>query len=72
MNNGDDYGGMNPYVDAYGGNKVGWYTNSQIQTVYRAYIAAVITHYKDSPGSFDWELGNEPRGQGCSTNIIYN
>ncbi|KAL2789414.1 mannan endo-1,4-beta-mannosidase F [Aspergillus keveii] len=72
VNNWNDYGGMNAYVNAYGGDKVGWYTNAQIQSVYRAYIAAIVARYKDSPAIFAWELGNEPRCQGCSTDVIYN
>ncbi|KAL4992988.1 glycoside hydrolase superfamily [Aspergillus recurvatus] len=72
VNNWNDYGGMNVYVNVYGGDKAGWYTNSQIQRVYRAYIAAVVARYKESPAIFAWELGNEPRCQGCSTDVIYN
>jgi hypothetical protein len=72
VNNWNDYGGMNAYVNAYGGDKVAWYTNAKIQSVYRAYIAAVVARYRDSPAIFAWELGNEPRCQGCNTDVIYN
>ncbi|KAL4982236.1 glycoside hydrolase superfamily [Aspergillus falconensis] len=70
VNNWDDYGGMNAYVDTYGGDKPGWYTNPSIQAAYQAYIKAVVTRYADSPGIFAWELGNEPRCQQCSTSVI--
>ncbi|KAL6230950.1 mannan endo-1,4-beta-mannosidase F [Aspergillus navahoensis] len=72
VNNWNDYGGMNAYINAYGGDKTGWYTNDQIQAVYRAYIAAVVSRYRDSPAIFAWELGNEPRCQGCNTDVIYD
>jgi mannan endo-1,4-beta-mannosidase len=68
----DDYGGMNAYVKAYGGSKTGWYTNSKAQSVYQAYIKAVVNRYKTSNAIFAWELANEPRCQGCNTDIIYN
>ncbi|KAF9887693.1 hypothetical protein FE257_009646 [Aspergillus nanangensis] len=72
VNNWDDYGGMDAYVTAYGGSKTGWYTNEKIQGVYQAYIKAVVSRYKDSEAIFAWELGNEPRCQGCDTDVIYN
>ncbi|PKS09812.1 hypothetical protein jhhlp_004435 [Lomentospora prolificans] len=68
----DDYGGMNAYVKAFGGDKAGWYTNDKAQNQYRAYIEAVVTRYKDSEAIFAWELANEPRCQGCETDVIYN
>lgn len=72
VNNWDDYGGMNAYVKAYGGSKTEWYTNSKIQSVYQAYIKAVVSRYRDSPAIMAWELSNEARCQGCSTDVIYN
>ncbi|GFG18261.1 mannan endo-1,4-beta-mannosidase F [Aspergillus udagawae] len=72
VNNWNDYGGMNAYVNAYGGTKEGWYTNEKIQSVYRTYIKAVVSRYRDSPAIFAWELGNEPRCQNCNTDVIYN
>jgi mannan endo-1,4-beta-mannosidase len=67
----DDYGGMAAYVAAFGGTKEGWYTNAQAQAQYRKYIAAVVGRYVNSPAVFAWELANEPRCQGCSTDVIY-
>ncbi|RMJ23423.1 hypothetical protein PHISP_05703 [Aspergillus sp. HF37] len=72
VNNWDDYGGMSAYINAYGGNKTGWYTNEKIQSVYQEYIKAVVSRYRDSPAIFSWELGNEPRCRGCSTDVIYD
>jgi mannan endo-1,4-beta-mannosidase len=68
----DDYGGMNAYVKAYGGTKTGWYTNAKAQSVYQAYIKAVVNRYKNSSAIFAWELANEPRCPGCNTDVIYN
>jgi mannan endo-1,4-beta-mannosidase len=68
----DDYGGMAAYVSAFGGSKTSWYTNSAAQTQYKKYIQAVVSRYKNSPAVFAWELANEPRCPGCSTDVIYN
>ncbi|GMF74075.1 unnamed protein product [Aspergillus oryzae] len=71
VNSWDDYGGYNAYVKAYGGSKTEWFTNEKIQSVYQAYIKAVVSRYRDSPAIFAWELGNEPRCSGCSTDVIH-
>ncbi|KAK7701850.1 hypothetical protein SLS64_009984 [Diaporthe eres] len=55
VNNWDDYGGIKAY------------TNSQ----YRTYIKAVVSRYITSTAVFAWELANEPRCSGCSTDVIY-
>lgn len=68
----DDYGGMEAYVTAYGGSKTDWYTDKKIQSVYQAYIKAVISRYNNSSAIFAWELANEPRCAGCNTDIIAN
>ncbi|KAL3433335.1 mannan endo-1,4-beta-mannosidase D [Aspergillus tetrazonus] len=67
----DDFGGMNAYISAYGGDKPGWYTNDKIQAAYHAYIKAVASRYVDSPAIFAWELANEPCCSGCDTSIIH-
>jgi mannan endo-1,4-beta-mannosidase len=73
VNNWDDYGGMSAYLKAYGGTtKTDWYTNDEIQTVYRTYIEAVVSRFIDSSAVFAWELANEPRCNGCDTSILYN
>ena len=66
----DDYGGMNAYVQAFGGSKTGWYTNAKAQAQYQAYIKAVVSRYINSPAIFAWELANESRCSGCSTDVI--
>nr|AJF11663.1 family 5 mannanase [Evansstolkia leycettana] len=72
VNNWNDYGGINAYVNNYGGNATTWYTNSAAQAAYRNYIKAVISRYIGSPAIFAWELANEPRCHGCDTSVIYN
>ncbi|KAE8356267.1 putative mannan endo-1,4-beta-mannosidase A [Aspergillus coremiiformis] len=66
----DDFGGMNAYVTAFGGSKAEFYTNSAIQTAFRAYVEAVVSRYRDSPAIFAWELANEPRCTGCNTDTV--
>ncbi|KAG7287373.1 hypothetical protein NEMBOFW57_006884 [Staphylotrichum longicolle] len=67
----DDFGGMSAYVNAFGGNKQGWYTNARAQEQYKKYIQAVVSRYANSNAIFAWELANEPRCPGCSTDVIY-
>ncbi|KAL2201936.1 fungal cellulose binding domain-containing protein [Sarocladium strictum] len=67
----DDYGGIAAYVSAFGGSKTSWYTNAAAQTQYKKYIEAVVSRYKSSRAIFAWELANEPRCPGCSTDVIY-
>ncbi|KAL4907678.1 hypothetical protein BDW74DRAFT_189123 [Aspergillus multicolor] len=69
----DDYGGMNAYVQAYGGSDNSeWYENEEMQSAYQTYIKAVVSRYIDSPAIFAWELANEPRCQGCDTSVLHN
>ncbi|OQE14050.1 hypothetical protein PENFLA_c041G10472 [Penicillium flavigenum] len=70
VNNWDDYGGMNAYAKAYGGDKISWYTDADMQGAYQAYIKAVVSRYADSPSIFAWELANEPRCASCDTSVI--
>ncbi|KOS18333.1 Mannan endo-1 [Escovopsis weberi] len=72
VNNWNDYGGINAYVNAFGGSATTWYTNAAAQAQYKKYVAAVVGRYRDSDAIFAWELANEPRCNGCSTNVIYN
>ncbi|OLN92797.1 putative mannan endo-1,4-beta-mannosidase F [Colletotrichum chlorophyti] len=71
VNNWNDYGGINAYVKAFGGDHKGWYTNTAAQTQYRKYVETVVNRFKGSSSIFAWELANEPRCQGCSTDVIY-
>ena len=71
VNNWSDYGGMPAYVTAFGGSKETWYTNDKAQAQYRKYITAVVGRYANSPAIFAWELANEPRCKGCSTDVVF-
>lgn len=68
----NDYGGMNAYINGFasGADVTTWYTNSAIQSAYRAYIKAVVSRYINSDAIFAWELANEPRCRGCATSVI--
>lgn len=70
VNNWSDYGGINAYVNAFGGNATSWYTNQAAQTQYRTYIQAVVSRYINSTAIFAWELANEPRCNQCDTDVI--
>ncbi|KAK3941969.1 glycoside hydrolase [Diplogelasinospora grovesii] len=72
VNNWSDYGGINAYVNAFGGSASTWYTNTGAQAQYQAYIQAVVSRYKNSTAVFAWELANEPRCSGCDVSVIYN
>ncbi|KAF7563258.1 hypothetical protein G7046_g875 [Stylonectria norvegica] len=71
VNNWDDYGGITAYTKAFGGDHVGWYTNTAAQAQYRTYIKAVVSRYSASAAILAWELANEPRCNGCSVDVIY-
>ncbi|KAL5333076.1 glycoside hydrolase superfamily [Aspergillus crustosus] len=68
----NDYGGINAYVQAYGGSSnADFYASEEMQAAYREYISAVVSRYVDSPAVFAWELANEPRCQGCETSVLH-
>ncbi|KAL4758397.1 glycoside hydrolase 5 family protein [Aspergillus foveolatus] len=69
----DDFGGMNAYMQAYGGgDKTEWFENEDIQAAYQAYVEAVVKRYINSTAVFAWELANEPRCSGCETSVLHN
>lgn len=70
VNNWSDYGGMAAYLTYCGGAQTGWYTNTECQTAYQAYIKAVVSRYSSSSAVLAWELANEPRCNGCATSVI--
>jgi mannan endo-1,4-beta-mannosidase len=70
VNNWNDFGGINAYVNAFGGNATSWFTNAAAQSQYRTYIHAVVSRYINSTAIFAWELANEPRCAGCDTSVI--
>lgn len=66
----NDYGGMAAYARAFGGTTDGFYTNTRAQAQYQAYIKAVVSRFANSSAVFAWELANEPRCKGCSTDVV--
>ncbi|KAL8870289.1 MAG: hypothetical protein Q9174_003634 [Haloplaca sp. 1 TL-2023] len=70
LNEFDDLGGINTYINAFGGDHNGFYTNARAQTAYRNYIRFIVNRYKASPAIFSWELCNEPHCVGCNTAVI--
>ncbi|CRK18277.1 hypothetical protein BN1708_012313 [Verticillium longisporum] len=72
VNNWDDYGGIKAYTNAYGGTHQTWYTNTAAQAQYRRFVQAVVSRYTTSKAIFAWELANEPRCNGCSTDVIFD
>lgn len=67
-----DLGGIESYTNAFGGNATSWYTDKRSQKVYKDYIKLLVNRYKCSSAIFAWELGNEPRCNGCPTSVIYS
>jgi mannan endo-1,4-beta-mannosidase len=72
VNNWSDYGGIQAYVNAFGGSTTSWYTDDESQAAYQNYIKTVISRYSDSPAIFAWELANEPRCSGCDVSVIHD
>jgi len=71
VNNWTDYGGMAAYFSACNvSNNAGWYQSTKCQSLYQAYIKAVIARYRSSTAVFAWELANEPRCNGCQTSVL--
>jgi mannan endo-1,4-beta-mannosidase len=64
---------MSAYFSACGvTSNAQWYTTTKCQTMYQAYIKAVISRYRNSNAVFAWELANEPRCNGCPTSTLTN
>lgn len=73
INNWNEFGGMNWYVQQTGGGSHdAFYTRVATKDAYKAYVAKVVNRvntlngiaYKDDPAVFAWQLANEPR---CSS-----
>jgi len=61
-----DYGGLPLYMSTYSEMwEDEWYDVPAAQEVYRDYVKVIVERYKDSPAVFAWQLGNEPRCEGC-------
>lgn len=63
-------GGIAAYTAAFGANATQWFTDETSQKVYRNYIHVLVNRYQTSPAIFAWELGNEPRCNGCTTSVV--
>ncbi|KAI9737330.1 MAG: hypothetical protein M1834_009483 [Cirrosporium novae-zelandiae] len=72
LNNWDDLGGINTYVNAFGGNATTFYTDTASQATYKKYVKFLVNRYKNSSAIFAWELCNEPRCNGCPSSTIYD
>ena len=82
VNNWDDYGGMNQYVewDASATSHDDFYTDSDIKGWYKNHISTVLNRvntingrtYKNDPTVFAWELANEPRCQSDTSGDTLN
>ena len=70
LNNFDALGGINTYVNAYGGDHASFYTDANSQAAYKNYIKFIVNRYKKSTAIFSWELCNEPRCSGCASSVI--
>lgn len=70
INNWGDYGGIAAYSRAFGTNATDWYTHETSQKVYKNYVKVIVSRYRKSSAIFAWELGNEPRCNGCPTTVI--
>lgn len=82
VNNWDAFGGMNAYVkwSKTGRNHDDFYSNPEIQTMFKNYISFVLNRkntytgriYKDDPTVLMWELANEPRVDKTRTQDLYS
>lgn len=70
VNNWNDFGGMNQYVEWCGGSSHDdFYTNDRIKATYKKYVSHFLHRenrytgivYKHEPTIMTWELANEPR-----------
>lgn len=82
INNWDDFGGMNKYVEWTGaGSHDNFFTNEACKTAYKNYVNHFLNRtnsitgvkYKDDPTIMTWELANEPRcGADTTGTTLYN
>ncbi|HYH04948.1 MAG TPA: hypothetical protein VEC37_17790 [Bacillota bacterium] len=75
VNNREDFGGMNQYVNWNGAaNHEAFYTNAQCKQAYKNDVKNIVNrtnaltgvNYKNCPATLAWKLGVEPR---CQSNI---
>lgn len=72
VNNWGDYGGIAAYTNAFNCSSTSFYTDATCQKVYKNYVKTIVTRYRSSTAIFAWELGNEPRCNGCETSVLTN
>ena len=72
VNNWNDYGGIQAYLNAFGGDHAGWFTNAQAQAAYTSYAKTVVARYPTSSAIFAWELANEIRCTGCDPGVVHD
>lgn len=83
VNNWDDFGGMNKYVEWSSTANVhdDFYIDPQCKDTYKSYLSYVLNRvntysgiaYKDDPTIMIWELANEPRCESDTTGArLYN
>lgn len=65
-----DWGGIQKYITAFGGPQQGFYVDDKVKQVYKDWVLLLVNRYKSSPAIFSWQLGNEPRCDGCDTTVI--
>lgn len=73
VNNWSDYGGMDRYITQIVGSGQPhslFYTNDAIKTAFKNYVKTFVTRYVNEPTIFSWELGNEPRCNGCAVSVL--
>ncbi|KDQ52968.1 glycoside hydrolase family 5 protein [Jaapia argillacea MUCL 33604] len=77
----NDYGGIDVYVRQFecSGTHDAFYTDQNIIASYKAYVAAIVGRYKNSPAIFGWEIANDARcfssvgaSGSCTTQTITN
>jgi mannan endo-1,4-beta-mannosidase len=81
VNNWDDFGGMNAYVNwsATARTHDDFYSDPETKAIFRDYITYVLNRtnsytgvrYKDDPTILMWELANEPRIERSRTHELY-
>ncbi|KAH8126443.1 glycoside hydrolase superfamily [Trichoderma asperelloides] len=65
-----NFGGIDAYVAAFGGNETTWFINVAAQAQYRTYIEAVVSCYINSTAIFAWELATGPCRARCDASVI--
>lgn len=73
VNNWQDYGGMQLYIQQLVGSgqpASTFYTNSACKNAYKNYVKTFVNRYINEPTIMAWQLTNEARCNGCATSVI--